>query len=128
MKLSTNEIIVILKDTLNITSGPVRILDPHATRVLINTLERHSISSSVVDGIRNLVVSSSMFKLVGSFTFVSTFTYQKEAKNTSLVDLLLNKGVMDSHYFHKVFHSFLKVVLNERTSTTTIDAIVNNTE
>jgi hypothetical protein len=43
-----------------------------------------------------------MAKLVGSSTFDSTFTYQKGAKNTSLVDLLLNKGVVDSHSFHKI--------------------------
>ncbi len=44
------------------------------------------------------------------------------------MDLLLSKGVMDSHSFHKIFHSFFKVVLNERISITTIDAIVNNTQ
>jgi hypothetical protein len=34
-----------------------------------------------------------MAKLLGSFTFDSSFTYQKGTKNTSLVDLLLNKGI-----------------------------------
>ncbi len=34
------------------------------------------------------------------------------------MDLLLNKGVVDSHSFHKVFHSFPKVVPSERTSIT----------
>jgi hypothetical protein len=44
-----------------------------------------------------------MAKLVGSPTSdSSTFTYQKGAKNTSLVDLLLSKGVMDSHSLHNV--------------------------
>jgi hypothetical protein len=42
------------------------------------------------------------------------------------VDLLLSKGVMDSHSFHKVFHSFLKVVPSERTSIAIGVAIVNN--
>jgi hypothetical protein len=44
------------------------------------------------------------------------------------VDLLLNKGVVDSHSFHKVFQSFLKVVPSERTSIATRVAIVDNTE
>jgi hypothetical protein len=44
------------------------------------------------------------------------------------VDLLLSKGVMDSHSFHKVSHSFSKVVPSERTSIDTIVAIVDNTE
>jgi len=65
---------------------------------------------------------------VGSPTSDSTFTYQKGAKNTSLVDLLLNKGVMDSHSLHKVSHSFLKVVFSERTSIAIKVAIVNNIE
>jgi hypothetical protein len=69
-----------------------------------------------------------MIKLVGSPTSDSTFTYQKGAKNTSLVDLLFSKGVVDSHSLHKVSHSFPKVVLNERTSIVTGIAIVDNTE
>jgi hypothetical protein len=69
-----------------------------------------------------------MAKLVGSPTFDSTFTYQKETKNTSLVDLLLNKGVVHNHSFHKVFHSFSKVVPNEKTSIVTRVAIVDNIE
>jgi len=44
------------------------------------------------------------------------------------VDLLLNKGVVDSHFFHKVFHSFPKVVPSEKTSITMRVAIVNNTK
>jgi len=44
------------------------------------------------------------------------------------VDLLLNKGVMDSHSLHKIFHSFSKVVPSERTSITIEVAIVDNTE
>jgi hypothetical protein len=67
-----------------------------------------------------------MAKLVGFLTFDSTFTYQKGAKNTSLVDLLLSKGVMDSHSLHKVSHSFLKVVLSERTSIPIRVAIIDN--
>jgi hypothetical protein len=110
LKLSTKDIIVVLKDTLNITSCPLLIPDPHVTRVPSNTLERHSIGSRVVDGVRNLVISSSMAKLMGFPTSNSTFTYQKGANNTSLVDLLINKSVVDNHSFHKVSHSFLKVV------------------
>jgi hypothetical protein len=102
--------IAVLKDTLNTTSGSLTIPNPHATRVPSNTLERHSISSLVIDGVRNLITNSNMAKLVGSPISNSTFTYQKGTKNTSLVDLLLSKGVMDSHSLHKVSHSFPKVV------------------
>jgi hypothetical protein len=69
-----------------------------------------------------------MAKLVGSPTFNSTFTFQKGAKNTSLMDLLFNKGVVDSHSFHKVSHSFPKVVPSERTSIATGVTIVDNTK
>jgi hypothetical protein len=65
---------------------------------------------------------------MGFPTFDSTFTYQKGAKNTSLVDLLFSKGVVDGHSLHKVSHSFLKVVPSEKTSIATRVAIVNNTE
>jgi hypothetical protein len=116
LKLSTRDIIVVLKDTLNTTSGPLPIPNPHSTRVPSNTLETHSIDSHVVDGIRNLVTNSNMVKLAASLTFNFTFTYQKGAKNASLVDLLLSKGVVDNHSFHKDFHSFPKVVPSERTS------------
>jgi hypothetical protein len=69
-----------------------------------------------------------MVKLVGSLTFDSTFTYQKGAKNISLVDLLLNKGIVDSHCLHKIYRSFPKVVFSEKTSIATEVAIVDNTE
>jgi hypothetical protein len=69
-----------------------------------------------------------MAKLMGFPTFDSTFIYQKGAKNTSLVDLLLNNVVVDSHSLHKVFHSFSKVVHSERLSIATGVAIVDNTE
>ncbi len=75
LKLATRDIIVILKDTLNNTSSPLPIPDPHVTGVPSNTLERHSIGSRVANGIRNLVNSSSMAKLVGFLTFDSAFTY-----------------------------------------------------
>ncbi len=75
MKLSTKDIIAVLKDTLNTTLGPLPILDPHVIRVPSNILERHSIGSRVVDGIRNLVTSFNMAKLVGSPTSDFTFTY-----------------------------------------------------
>jgi hypothetical protein len=128
LKLSTRDIIAILKDTLNITSSPLPIPDPHAIGTPSNTLEKHLIGSHVVDGNRNLVTSSNMAKLVGSPIFYSTFTYQKGAKNTSLVDLLLSKGIMDDHFFHKDSHSFPKVVPSETTSITTRVAIVDNTK
>jgi len=75
LKLSTKDIITILKDTLNTSSNLLPILDPHAIGVPSNTLERHSISSHVVDGVRNLVISSNMAKLMGSPTSDSTFRY-----------------------------------------------------
>jgi len=127
LKLSTRDIMVILEDTLNTTSGPLPVPDPHATKVPSNTLERHSIGSRVANGVRNLVINSSMAKLVGFPTSDSTFTYQKGIQNSSLVDLLLSKGVVDNHSLHKVFHSFPKVVPSERTSIAIEVAIVNNT-
>ncbi len=42
LKLSIRDIIAILEDTLNTTSGPLLIPEPHATEVPSNTLERHS--------------------------------------------------------------------------------------
>ncbi len=75
LKLSTKDIIIVLKDILNITLGPLPILDRYAIGVPFNTLERHSIESHVVDGVRNLVTSSSMAKLLGSPTSDPTFTY-----------------------------------------------------
>ncbi len=102
LKLSTKDIIEVLKDTLNTTSGPLPIPNPHATGVPSNTLERHSIDSCVVDGVRNLVTSYNMVKLMGSPTSDSTFTYQKATNNASLVDLLFNKGIVDNHFLHKV--------------------------
>jgi len=75
LKLSTNDIIVVLKDTLNTTLSLLPILNPHAIGVPSNTLEKQSIGSHVIDGTHNLVTSSSMAKLVGSPTFDFTFTY-----------------------------------------------------
>jgi hypothetical protein len=60
---------------MNTTSGPLPISDPHATGVPSNTLERHSIGSHVANGIRNLIISFRMAKLVSFSTFDSTFTY-----------------------------------------------------
>jgi hypothetical protein len=128
LKLSTRDIITILKDTLNTTLGPLLIMDPHATWLPSNTLERHLIGSPIVDGVHDLVTSSSMAKLMGFPTSNSTFIYQKGAKNTSLVDLLLSECVVDNHSLHKISHSFLKVVPSERTSIATRVAIVDNTE
>jgi hypothetical protein len=106
LKLSTMDKISVLKDNLNITSSPLPIFDPHANGVPSNTLERHSINSRVANGVHNLVTSFSMVKLVGFPTSNSTSTYQKGAKNTSLVDLLHSKGVMDSHFLHKISFIF----------------------
>jgi hypothetical protein len=128
LKLNTRDIIAVLKNTLNTTSGSLPIPDPHAIGVSSNTLERHSINSCVTNGVRNLVTSFSMVKLVGSPTFDPTFTYQKGAKNTSLMDLLPNKSIMDSHSFHKISHSFSKVVPSERTSIATEVTIIDNTK
>jgi hypothetical protein len=91
-------------------------------------LERHSIGSHVANGIRNMVISCSMAKLMGSPTSNSTFTYQKGINNTSFVDLLLSKGVVHNHSLHKISHSFSKVMSRERTSITTGVAIVDNIE
>jgi hypothetical protein len=44
------------------------------------------------------------------------------------VDLLLSKGIVDSHFFQKISHSFPKVVSSERTSIATEVAIVDNTK
>jgi len=57
LKPNTKDIITILQDTLNTTSGPLPIPDPHATGVPSNTLERHSIGPRVIDDIHNLVTS-----------------------------------------------------------------------
>ncbi len=75
-----------------------------------------------------MVTNFSMAKHVSFLTSNFTFTYQKRAKNTSLMDLLLNKDIVDGHSFHKVSHSYLKVVPSERTSIATKVAIVDNTE
>jgi hypothetical protein len=128
LKLSTRDKITIVKDTLNTTSSLLPIPNPHAIGVPSNTLEKHLIGSHVVDGVRNLVTSFSMAKLVGFPTSNSAFTYQKGVKNTSFVNLLLNKGVVDNHSLHKVYHSFSKVVPSERTSIATKVAIVDNIE
>jgi hypothetical protein len=75
LKLSTRDIIAVLEDALNTTSGLPPIPDPHAIEVPSNTLERHLISSCVENGIRNMVTSSSMAKLLGFPTFDFIFTY-----------------------------------------------------
>jgi hypothetical protein len=58
LKLSTKDIIAVLKNTLNTTSCPLPIPNPHVTGVPSNTWEKHLIGSLVIDGIRNLVMSS----------------------------------------------------------------------
>jgi hypothetical protein len=44
LNVSTKDIIIVLEDTLNTTSSPLPIPDPHATEVPSNTLEKHSIA------------------------------------------------------------------------------------
>jgi hypothetical protein len=75
LKLSIRDIIAILKDTLNITSGLLPIHDTHVIGVPSNTLEKHSIGSNVEDDVRNVITSFSMVKLMGSPTSNYTFTY-----------------------------------------------------
>jgi hypothetical protein len=75
LKLSTRDIIVVLKDTMNTPSGLPPIPYPHATGVPSNTLERHLIGSPVVNGVYSLVTSSNMAKLVGSPSSHFTVTY-----------------------------------------------------
>jgi hypothetical protein len=74
-KLSTEDIIIVLKDTLNITSSPLLIFDPHVIGVPSNTLKKHLIGSRVINSVHNLVICFNMVKLMGSPTFNSTFTY-----------------------------------------------------
>ncbi len=108
LKLSTKDIIIVLKDTLNTTSSPLSILDPHAIRVPSNTLEKHSIGSRVVNSIRNLV------KLVGSPTFDSTFTYQKGVKNTSFVICYTTKALWIAIFPTKFFTHFRRWCLMKK--------------
>jgi lipopolysaccharide biosynthesis regulator YciM len=58
LKLNTKDIIIVLKDTLNTTLGPLPIPYPHVIGVPSNTLERHSIGSCVVDGVCDLITNS----------------------------------------------------------------------
>jgi hypothetical protein len=126
LKLSTRDIIAVLVDTLNTTSGLLPIPDPHAIEVPSNTLERHSIGSHVANGVRNLVTSSSMAKLVGFPTSDSIFTYRKELRTFHLW-ICYSAKVLWIAILSTKSHSFPKVVLSERTSIATRVAIVDNT-
>ncbi len=84
LKLNTRDIIAILKDTLNTTLGFLPIPDPHATRVPSNTLERHLIGSCVVDGVHNLVISSSMAELVALLPLILHSHIKRELKTPHL--------------------------------------------
>jgi len=75
LKLNTKDIITVLKDTLNITSGPLPIPNPHVRGVPSNTLERHSIGSRVANGVCNQIINFNTIKLMGSPTSDSTLTY-----------------------------------------------------
>jgi hypothetical protein len=65
---------------------------------------------------------------MGSPTSNFTFTYQWGANNTSLCGFVTSKCVVDSHFFHKVSHSFPKVVPTKRTSMVAGVVIVDNTK
>jgi hypothetical protein len=54
LKLSTKDIIEVLKDTLNTTLGLLPIPDQHAIGIPSNTLEKHSIGSHVEDDIHDM--------------------------------------------------------------------------
>jgi hypothetical protein len=82
LKLSTRDIIVVLKDTLNNTLRPLPMHDPHAIKVPSNTLEKHLINSCVVNGVRNLVINSNMVKLVESPTFLILHSHIKRELKT----------------------------------------------
>jgi hypothetical protein len=57
LKLSSRDIVVVLKDTFNTTLGPLPIHDSHVIRVPSNTLEKHSIGSHVANGVYNLIAT-----------------------------------------------------------------------
>jgi hypothetical protein len=125
LKLSTRDIIALLKDTLNITSSPLPIFDPHAIRVLSNTLERHSIGSRVIDGVHNLVISSSMAKLVGSSIFILHSHIRRELRMPHLWICYIAKALWIGILSTKSLTHFPKVVPSEKTSIATRVAIVN---
>jgi len=52
---------------------------------------------------------------------------RKKLKTPHLWICYLTKAFVDNHFFHKVSHSFSKVVLNERTSIAAEVAIIDNT-
>ncbi len=81
LKLSTIDIITVLEDNMNTTSSPLPIPDPHATWAPSNTLEKHSIGSCVVNGVSNLVTSSSMAKLLGFPTYDLHSHIRRELKS-----------------------------------------------
>jgi len=84
LKLNTKDIIAVLKDTLNTTSGLLLIANPHVTGVPSNTLERHSIGSRVADGVRNLVINSSMAKLVALLPLILHSHIRRELRTPHL--------------------------------------------
>ncbi len=125
LKLSTRDIIAILKDTLNTTSGPLPITDPHTIGAPSNT-QRDTRLVHLLQ--MAFIIYSLVLAWLNQWALLPLIPYQKGVKNTSLVDLLLIKGVVDNHSLHKVSHSFPKVVLSERTSIATRVAIINNIE
>ncbi len=84
LKLSTKDIIVVLKDTLNTTLSPLPILNPHAIGVPSNTLKRHSIGSLVTYGVHNLVTTSSMVKLVAFLPLILHSHIKRELRTLHL--------------------------------------------
>jgi hypothetical protein len=125
LKLSTMDIIVVLKDTLNTTSSPLPIPDSHVTGVLSNSLERHSIGSHVVDGIRNLVTNFNMAKLVGSLNLHSHI--RRELRTSHLWICYSAKALWIAILSTKS-HSFPKVVPSEKASIAIKVVIVHNIE
>jgi hypothetical protein len=128
LKPSTKDIITVLKDILNTTLGPLPIPDPHVTWVPFNTSKKHSIGSRVVDGVRNLIITFNMARLVGFPTLDSTFTYRRELRTPHLWICYSAKALWISILSTKSLTSFLNVVFSERISIITRVTIVDNTK
>jgi len=96
LKLNTKDIIAVLKDTLNTTSSPLPIPNPHATWVPSNTLDKHSIGSCVVDDVRNLITSSNMAKLWKSMWQIRIaigIVKKVLGENSDLIAFNFNEGI-----------------------------------
>ncbi len=82
LKLSTRDIIVVLEDTLNTTSGPLPIPDPHAIEVPSNTLERHLIGHHLgyiplnLHGNHSLMAHHCMFKEAHTISYIQQASHK----------------------------------------------------